>query len=50
MSPSRLPGGRERDWENGSNASSPASVPEYTGKWDLEGGQRWALPDPGPPH
>ncbi|XP_036167883.1 calmodulin-regulated spectrin-associated protein 3 isoform X4 [Myotis myotis] len=29
MSPSRLPGGR--DWENGSNASSPASVPEYTG-------------------
>jgi hypothetical protein len=32
MSPSRLPGSRERDWENGSNASSPASVPEYTGK------------------
>ncbi|XP_075392275.1 calmodulin-regulated spectrin-associated protein 3 isoform X1 [Tenrec ecaudatus] len=31
MSPSRLPGSRERDWENGSNASSPASVPEYTG-------------------
>ncbi|XP_036735184.2 calmodulin-regulated spectrin-associated protein 3 isoform X5 [Manis pentadactyla] len=31
MSPSRQPGGRERDWENGSNASSPASVPEYTG-------------------
>ncbi|XP_020026223.1 calmodulin-regulated spectrin-associated protein 3 isoform X3 [Castor canadensis] len=30
-SPSRLPGSRERDWENGSNASSPASVPEYTG-------------------
>ncbi|XP_028016230.1 calmodulin-regulated spectrin-associated protein 3 isoform X3 [Eptesicus fuscus] len=29
MSPSRLPG--SRDWENGSNASSPASVPEYTG-------------------
>nr|XP_008504822.1 PREDICTED: calmodulin-regulated spectrin-associated protein 3 [Equus przewalskii] len=34
MSPSRLPGSRERDWENGSNASSPASVPEYTGRWD----------------
>ncbi|XP_059863593.1 calmodulin-regulated spectrin-associated protein 3 isoform X4 [Delphinus delphis] len=31
MSPSRLPGSREREWENGSNASSPASVPEYTG-------------------
>ncbi|XP_069923617.1 calmodulin-regulated spectrin-associated protein 3 isoform X5 [Oryctolagus cuniculus] len=31
MSPSRLPGSRDRDWENGSNASSPASVPEYTG-------------------
>ncbi|KAM5302120.1 calmodulin-regulated spectrin-associated protein 3 isoform 5-T5 [Glossophaga mutica] len=31
VSPSRLPGSRERDWENGSNASSPASVPEYTG-------------------
>ncbi|XP_042549631.1 calmodulin-regulated spectrin-associated protein 3 isoform X2 [Dipodomys spectabilis] len=31
MSPSRLPGNRDRDWENGSNASSPASVPEYTG-------------------
>ncbi|XP_054981015.1 calmodulin-regulated spectrin-associated protein 3 isoform X1 [Sorex araneus] len=31
MSPSRLPGSRERDWDNGSNASSPASVPEYTG-------------------
>ncbi|XP_053768590.1 calmodulin-regulated spectrin-associated protein 3 isoform X2 [Desmodus rotundus] len=31
MSPSRLPGSRERDWEDGSNASSPASVPEYTG-------------------
>lgn len=31
MSPSRLPGTREREWENGSNASSPASVPEYTG-------------------
>ncbi|XP_004865397.1 calmodulin-regulated spectrin-associated protein 3 isoform X2 [Heterocephalus glaber] len=31
MSPSRLPGSREQDWENGSNASSPASVPEYTG-------------------
>ncbi|XP_004644955.1 calmodulin-regulated spectrin-associated protein 3 isoform X2 [Octodon degus] len=31
MSPSRLPGAREREWENGSNASSPASVPEYTG-------------------
>nr|KAF6479304.1 calmodulin regulated spectrin associated protein family member 3 [Molossus molossus] len=29
MSPSRLPS--SRDWENGSNASSPASVPEYTG-------------------
>nr|KAF6309519.1 calmodulin regulated spectrin associated protein family member 3 [Pipistrellus kuhlii] len=29
MSPSRLPG--SRDWENGSTASSPASVPEYTG-------------------
>lgn len=35
MSPSRLPGSRERDWENGSNASSPASVPEYTGKCEL---------------
>jgi hypothetical protein len=34
-SPSRLPGSRERDWENGSNASSPASVPEYTGKQDF---------------
>ncbi|ELK08098.1 Calmodulin-regulated spectrin-associated protein 3 [Pteropus alecto] len=31
MSPSRLPGSRDRDWENGSTASSPASVPEYTG-------------------
>ncbi|KAI4541620.1 hypothetical protein MJG53_007193 [Ovis ammon polii x Ovis aries] len=31
MSPSRLPGSREREWDNGSNASSPASVPEYTG-------------------
>ncbi|KAM6167954.1 calmodulin-regulated spectrin-associated protein 3 isoform 4-T4 [Erethizon dorsatum] len=31
MSPSRLQGTREREWENGSNASSPASVPEYTG-------------------
>lgn len=31
MSPSRLPSNRDRDWENGSNASSPASVPEYTG-------------------
>ncbi|KAB1259776.1 Calmodulin-regulated spectrin-associated protein 3 [Camelus dromedarius] len=31
MSPSRLPGSRDREWENGSNASSPASVPEYTG-------------------
>lgn len=41
MSPSRLPG--SRDWENGSNASSPASVPEYTGKWDF----RW--PVLGPP-
>lgn len=35
MSPSRLPGSRERDWENGSNASSPASVPEYTGERGL---------------
>lgn len=33
MSPSRLPGSREREWDNGSNASSPASVPEYTGRW-----------------
>ncbi|XP_038234481.1 calmodulin-regulated spectrin-associated protein 3 isoform X1 [Dermochelys coriacea] len=33
MSPSRLLGSqsRERDWENASTASSPASVPEYTG-------------------
>ncbi|XP_043831691.1 calmodulin-regulated spectrin-associated protein 3 isoform X2 [Dromiciops gliroides] len=31
MSPSRLLGNRDRDWENGSTASSPASVPEYTG-------------------
>lgn len=41
MSPSRLPG--SRDWENGSNASSPASVPEYTGEWDF----RWL--ELGPP-
>uniref|UniRef100_H0VWE0 Calmodulin regulated spectrin associated protein family member 3 n=1 Tax=Cavia porcellus TaxID=10141 RepID=H0VWE0_CAVPO len=31
MSPSRLQGPRDREWENGSNASSSASVPEYTG-------------------
>uniref|UniRef100_A0A8C7BG92 Calmodulin regulated spectrin associated protein family member 3 n=1 Tax=Neovison vison TaxID=452646 RepID=A0A8C7BG92_NEOVI len=42
MSPSRLPGSRERDWENGSNASSPASVPEYTGEW----GRSWRAPGP----
>ncbi|GAB0201733.1 calmodulin-regulated spectrin-associated protein 3 [Grus japonensis] len=31
MSPGRVPPGREREWENESSASSPASVPEYTG-------------------
>ncbi|XP_042307102.1 calmodulin-regulated spectrin-associated protein 3 isoform X2 [Sceloporus undulatus] len=33
MSPSRLLSNqsRERDWENASTASSPASIPEYTG-------------------
>lgn len=30
MSPRRMSG--EKDWENGSTISSPASIPEYTGK------------------
>lgn len=50
MSPSRLPGSRDRDWENGSNASSPASVPEYTGEGGTPGGECWALPVPSYPY
>lgn len=35
MSPRRLSGQNgERDWENGSTISSPASIPEYTGQLD----------------
>lgn len=31
ISPGRAPPGKEREWENGSTASSPASGQEYTG-------------------
>lgn len=33
MSPRRMSGQNgEKDWENGSTISSPASIPEYTGE------------------